>query len=75
MKNSEPILLFVSPLLRRGDLITILLDNITQRYRLVICRNLFSEKLLRVTLNPLAPFQGRSFVWGMSVLSLGNLSS
>ena len=37
-------------------------DNITQCYQLVICRNLFSEKLLRVTLNPLAPFQGRSFV-------------
>ena len=37
-------------------------DNITQCYQLVICRNLFSEKLLGVTLNPLAPFQGRSFV-------------
>ena len=62
MKNSEPVLLFVSPLLRRGDRITILPNDITQCYRLVICRNLFSEKLLRVTLNPLAPFQGRSFV-------------
>ena len=62
MKNSEPVPLFVSPILLRSDLFLIFPEEVSHCHQLMILWERMREKPLRITFNPLAPFQGRSFV-------------